>query len=214
MKLVVPLLNGVNKDSPIDQLSFLLDSHKKNHIGMVPWPHYGYKPDVYFAIAYGHDSIFIKYYVSEKSVKAIYGKPNEPVYKDSCVEFFISFGNEEAYYNFEFNCAGTCMLGFGISKANRKLLPESVIRMIRHQALLKPVNNPEQGNISWELTLIIPLEVFYYHSLVSLNGKQCQGNFYKCGDELPDPHFLTWNDIKSTYPDFHLPEFFGEMQFS
>jgi hypothetical protein len=211
--LTVPFLGAVSRVSPIAHLSFLLDSHETNVIGMAPWAGYGYKPDVRFAIAYGDDCIFIKYYVSEKSVRAIYKQPNEPVYKDSCVEFFVAFGDEREYYNFEFNCAGTCMVGFGAKRTNRKLLPETVIMTIRHQSLLKLVDNDGQGNIGWELTLMIPFEVFYHHSVTSLNDQQCRVNFYKCGDDLPDPHFLAWNNIKSTEPDFHLPEFFGEMKF-
>jgi hypothetical protein len=209
----VPFLGAVSKVSPLAHLSFLLDGQKKNLIGMAPWPRYGYKPDVHFAIAYGIDCLFIKYYVTEKSIAAIYNQPNEPVYKDSCVEFFVSFGDEQGYYNFEFNCAGTCLLGFGTNRTNRKLIPEAVVRTIRHQVALKVVNNKGQGNICWELTLMIPLEAFYYHSFLSLIGRQCRVNFYKCGDELPDPHFLCWNDIKSTDPDFHLSEFFGKMKF-
>lgn len=214
MKLIVPFLGSVNKGSSLDELSLLLDCHERNLIGMVPWPVYGYIPDASFSIAYGSDCIFIKYYVIEKAIRAIYRRTNEPVYKDSCVEFFISFGDEEAYYNFEFNCAGTCLLGFGKNKRERKLLPEPLIRKIKNQVLLKTVKGAGPSNISWELTLMIPLDVFYHHPLISLNGQHCKVNFYKCGDELPEPHFLSWNDIKVEEPDFHLPEFFGEMQFS
>jgi hypothetical protein len=212
-ELIVPFLKGVSRSSPIAHLSFLLDSYPTNTIGMVPWPRYGYKPDVNFTIAYGSDCIFIKYYVTEKTVRAVYSQPNQPVYKDSCVEFFVAFGDEKEYYNFEFNCAGTCLVGFGENREDRKLLPEPVIRMIRHHAQLKVVNNQGEGNIAWELTLMIPLEAFYYHSLESVDGWQCRANFYKCGDDLPDPHFLTWNHIKSADPDFHLPEFFGKIKF-
>lgn len=212
-ELTVPFLGLVNKVSPIAHVSYLLDNYEKNHIGMAPWPANGYKPDAHFAIAFGEDSIFIKYYVNEKSVRAIYKQPNEPVYKDSCVEFFVSFGDEKGYYSFGFNCAGTCMLGFGTSRTNRKLLPEAAIKTIRHQTNLKLVDSGGQGSIGWELTLMIPLAVFCNHSITSLNGRQCRVNFHKCGDEMPDPHFLTWNNIKSADTNFHLPEFFGKMQF-
>jgi hypothetical protein len=212
-ELTVPFLKGVTKISPIAHVSFLLDSYEANAIGMVPWPGYGYKPDANFTMAYGNDCVFIKYYVSEKCVRAIYSQPNEPVYKDSCVEFFVCFGNENEYYNFEFNCAGACLAGFGAHRENRRLLPEPVIRMIRQQVQIKAVNNKGEGNIAWELTLMIPLDAFYYHSFAALNGRQCRANFYKCGDELPDPHFLAWNDIKSAEPNFHLPGFFGKMKF-
>ncbi len=39
-------------------------------------------------------------------------------------------------------------------------------------------------------------------------------NFYKCGDKLTVPHFVTWNSIGTNKPDFHQPKFFGELYFS
>ncbi|MGH2565575.1 MAG: carbohydrate-binding family 9-like protein, partial [Ginsengibacter sp.] len=42
----------------------------------------------------------------------------------------------------------------------------------------------------------------------------CKVNFYKCGDKLPKPHFLTWNTVETEDPDFHAPEYFGSMEFS
>ncbi|QEM10700.1 carbohydrate-binding family 9-like protein [Mucilaginibacter rubeus] len=212
-ELTVPFLGLISQASPIAHVSYLLDNHEKNHIGMTPWPGNGYKPDVHFAIAFSNDSIFIKYYVSETSVRATYMKPNEPVHKDSCVEFFVSFDEGKGYYSFDFNCAGTCMLSYGTNRTNRKLLPEAAIRTIRHHTNLKLVDDNRTGGIGWDLTLMIPLEVFCNHSIKSLNGKQCRVNFYKCGDELPEPHFLAWNNIKSEDCNFHLPEFFGKMIF-
>ncbi|WP_369804276.1 carbohydrate-binding family 9-like protein [Chitinophaga sp. MD30] len=44
---------------------------------------------------------------------------------------------------------------------------------------------------------------------------ESQGNFHKCGDEMPTPHFLTWNHV-STHthtPDFHRKEDFEEILF-
>ena len=37
------------------------------------------------------------------------------------------------------------------------------------------------------------------------------GNFYKCGDATEMPHYLSWNPIQTERPDFHRPEFFGEL---
>ncbi len=211
--LRVPFLS-VDNDSQVNKLSLKLDDIERNGIETIPWlTYYKYKPEIFFSIAYSENSLCLKFYVNEKFVKAVYTNPNDPVYKDSCVEFFISFEDEKEYYNFEFNCAGTCLLGFGKERANRKLLPEEIIRLIRHHALLKPAKSPD-ANISWELTLKIPLKVFYYHHINTLKGKRCRVNFFKCGDELPEPHFLVWNNIKTEYPDFHVPEYFGSMEFS
>jgi hypothetical protein len=47
-----------------------------------------------------------------------------------------------------------------------------------------------------------------------MKGKKCRANFYKCGDDLPEPHFLAWNMINTEEPDFHRPEFFGTLEFN
>ena len=51
------------------------------------------------------------------------------------------------------------------------------------------------------------------------NGKQlvlsngAKVNFYKCGDLLPEPHFICWNKVETTDPDFHQPDFFAPVVF-
>lgn len=212
MELTVAYLDNADKSTDIELLSFFLDVQERHVVGIVPWPDYEYKPDVHFAIAYSDDCFILKYYVKEKAIKATYTQPNEPVHRDSCVEFFIGFGTEFDYYNFGFNCIGTCSIGFGRGRENRKLLPEGLIRLIKSHSRLTQNTNGVYGGVSWELTVMIPLEVFSHHSFTSLKGQQCHANFYKCGDELSDPHFLTWHNIECDYPDFHHPEFFGEIK--
>ncbi|WP_350005689.1 carbohydrate-binding family 9-like protein, partial [Phocaeicola dorei] len=46
-----------------------------------------------------------------------------------------------------------------------------------------------------------------------LDGMVVRANFYKCGDELQKPHFLSWSPIKIEKPDFHRPDFFGLLEF-
>ena len=40
-----------------------------------------------------------------------------------------------------------------------------------------------------------------------------KGNFYKCGDHLSVPHFLSFAPIGVPKPDFHRPEFFCTLEF-
>lgn len=185
---------------------------RQHDIALMSWPSHDEKPVVKFAIAYNKDCIFLKYYVTEKSIQAKYRRINDPVYKDSCVEFFISFRGEKEYYNLEFNCLGTGCVGFGANRDDRKLLPYETVSKIRHKAALK-VSNYNNPMKSWELTLAIPAGVFSEHSLTNFEGEISRANFYKCGDELPHPHYLSWNSITAPEPNFHLPEFFGEMEF-
>jgi hypothetical protein len=65
----------------------------------------------------------------------------------------------------------------------------------------------------WNMSLIIPFKAFFKHDIKSFEGIKAKGNFYKCGDKLPQPHFLSWNPVRVPKPDFHRPEFFGELNF-
>ncbi|MDB4902240.1 MAG: hypothetical protein JWQ63_1521 [Mucilaginibacter sp.] len=209
----IPFLVFAGDSLTIEQVSLALDQKEQHLIAFAPWPAFSYNPIVAFSIAHGGNNIFLKYYVEESAVTAIYRKTNGPVYKDSCVEFFIDFNDGNGYYNIEFNCAGTCHIGFGKEKKDRLEVPKDIIERIKYQALFKTGSPSPAFNIKWELSLIIPVDVFYYHKLNSLKNKLCHINFYKCGDDLPKPHYLSWADISYIVPNFHLPEFFVKAQF-
>jgi hypothetical protein len=72
----------------------------------------------------------------------------------------------------------------------------------------------ENKSGKWELSLVIPIDVFLLNKLNTLDGLDAKGNFYKCGDNLKVPHFLSWNPIENEKPNFHLPQFFGKILFS
>lgn len=195
----------------VNDISFLMDRFKRNILDNTPWIEYSYKPSVEFAIAYNDNNIFLKYYVAENSIRAVNTAINSAVWEDSCVEFFIRFEDDNAYYNFEFNCIGTVLVGYGDSKVGRLLLPEELISNIICRSVI--VKDPSSTNVHWELTIAIPNTLFFYNKIDSLKGKRCAANFYKCGDQLPVPHFISWSNILSSEPNFHLPEFFGAIHF-
>ena len=210
--LSVPYL-GLEDTTAIADISKKLDHVRQEIIDHAPWNAFPYKPQASFAMAYGDSSVYLKFFVEEKHVRAVYSEPNQPVYKDSCVEFFVSFGDEPEYYNFEFNCAGTCLLSFGEQRNNRNMTTADLIKSIAFQSSIKPTTKKD-ANIGWELTLVIPFAAFQYHKFSSMKGKKCRANFYKCGDDLPEPHFLAWNMINTEEPDLHRPEFFGTLEFN
>jgi hypothetical protein len=209
-------LPGVNIYTPIVDISSLLDGQKNNFIDIEPWPEYPEYydlPKVSFSIAHSTDCIFIKYDVQEHEVLARYRKTNDPVYKDSCVEFFIAFDDDQAYYNLEFNRFGTCLGSFGPGKEARTLLPVEQLEAIRYERTLLQKREAKEPAVNWTLTLAIPVQVFSFHHFNSFQGKKCKVNFYKCGDDLSQPHYLAWNNIESPKPNFHLPDFFGRAEF-
>lgn len=181
-------------------------------IEQVNWPgEFPYKPVVNFQIAHNSSHIVLHYTVEEEYVKAKYIRPNESVWEDSCVEFFISFDNKKQYYNFEFNVLGTGLIGFGTAdKDTRVRLEPAVIEQI--STLTTVVN--KQGAKRWAIVLLIPVTVFENIGLKSFDGIKADANFYKCGDALPTPHFISWSKINHATPNFHLPEYFGPVEFA
>lgn len=197
-------------DGDLKKVSSMLDKLEAQTLQYAPWPAYPYHPEVKFCISHSNDHLFLKYYVDETSIRALTGKLNGPVWEDSCVEFFISF-DEGGYYNFEFNCIGTTLAAFGQGRNGRELLPVDVLQNIRYLSMI--TNTKINGLVHWELILVLPVSVFFHHSITSLRGINCRANFFKCGDLLPQPHFLSWMPIISEEPDFHQPQFFGGLMF-
>lgn len=182
--------------------------------GEVNWGNFPYKPDVAFSIGYSENELLLKYYVTEKYFRAEKTETNQAVYEDSCVEFFVSPGVDGIYYNLEFNGIGTCLMGAGTDRNNRARLTTELISRIRRltSAGKKPVAEIP-GKFFWTITIAIPFEVFLYHEIKSLKGKTFSANFYKCGDKLRIPHYITWNPVNTEKPDFHRPSFFGQLRF-
>lgn len=69
------------------------------------------------------------------------------------------------------------------------------------------------GECTWELALVIPATAFFRHHIDTLDGRVMKGNFYKCGDMLQTPHYLSWSPIRLERPQFHCPQFFGTLRF-
>ena len=207
----IPSVEG--KD--LAKLSGYLDEKCEPHlINTVNWPGYKNTPVVKFKIAYSSTELYIKYSVTENFVKAEYTKPNEAVYTDSCVEFFVTPVSDGPYFNFEFNAIGTCLMQSGVSRNAREFGEAELNKSIRKLSSLGTASFSERtGEQSWELVIAIPLEIIFGRTDPVLSGRIIRANFYKCGDGLSQPHYLSWNPISTEQPDFHRPEFFGVLEF-
>ncbi len=175
-----------------------------------PWPAYmNNDVQVTASIAHSIKAIELLFCVKEKNIRHANTEINGAVWEDSCVEFFIAF-DSNGYYNCEVNCIGTPLVGYGAGRNNRELLPADVIRTININRSMKQT---EDGYV-WDLLLHIPVTVFTKHTITSLNNKKASVNFYKCGDLLLEPHFICFNKIETTDPDFHQPAFFVPVVFN
>ncbi|MDR1585577.1 MAG: hypothetical protein LBS07_05330 [Prevotellaceae bacterium] len=183
-------------------------------IGEVNWASsFAYKPGAKFKIARSTDSLFLYYRIEENSVRALYANDQEPVWQDSCVEFFCKLPEQPFYRNFEFNCIGTC-LAFAREGRDKNLKPfdaNQLRKIERHASLGNQPFDEKHQKTAWELCVKIPF------ALLDINAEKLPekilANFYKCGDGTISPHYVSWNPVKTENPDFHRPEFFGALYF-
>jgi hypothetical protein len=209
--IYIPYLYGFDDTSTLEEISHVLNTYERRSIQHAPWSEGAKQPEASFALAYGNEDIYLKYYVKEHTLKAEYINFNDPVFEDSCVEFFIAFDDDASYYNLEFNCIGNCRVQYGLHKDDRAFIPVNLLKTIRHQT---HITSKAAGNIHWELTLSIPKRIFTYHPGLFFEESKAKVNVFKCGDGLPEPHFLCWSEIDAPHPEFHLTKFFKQITFS
>ena len=204
-------LQGESAFSASEMLDEITELHK---IDRLNWPnHYSYRPETSFRIAHSREALYLKFIVNELNIRALYLNDQEPVWEDSCVEFFCMKPGQESYMNFEFNCIGTCVAK---TRKGRELdvkpFSNSQMQQIdRFSTLDKTPFELKKGVSHWELTVKIPF------ALLNIDANDLPGflraNFYKCGDGTLNPHYVSWSVISTENPDFHCPEYFGKLVF-
>lgn len=212
--LIQQILPGFT-NPPLELVAETLDQEiKPLKLEMVNWEEFPYLPAVSVQIAWNENELFLQYKVSEQSVKAEITKSNGRVWTDSCVEFFLSPDGNDEYYNLEMNCIGTALLGFRKKGNPTEHADDETIASIRRTSSLGDSPFAElKKPTEWQITIALPWQVFFKHRIRQASGKKMRGNFYKCGDELSVPHFVSWTKIKTDQPSFHQPDFFGGLEF-
>lgn len=177
----------------------------------INWQEFTYKPVVTFILGWNSRGLYLFFDVQEQEIKAGEMELNSMVCNDSCVEMFISPKSDSHYYNFEFNAIGTYRVGDKnpAKGLKRKCSPQELSRVQVETSLPhKPVHQREGGK--WSLSASIGAGFFSERPLVK--GAVYRANFYKCGDTLKEPHYVSWNPVNTEKPSFHEPAFFGEVK--
>ena len=208
-KLKVPYLETLDV-LDLSSVGFLMEKAQRESIDVINWEEYSYKPIVAFDIARSKVNLYIRYFVKGNSLKALYETDGSPVYQDSCVEFFMKRVNDPNYYNFEFNCIGTCDAARRTSRdIKTSLSQEEYKSIIRLPSVRRRAFEEIKGIHTWNLIVVIPLKLMGLDP--SNLPEKILGNFYKCANETMNPHFVSWSPIDLPEPNFHCPEFFGEI---
>ncbi|MDL2270096.1 hypothetical protein LJC71_08925 [Desulfosarcina sp. OttesenSCG-928-A07] len=213
-KLHVPCLSQLETLPMAKAENGLRTSGEKNALDCVNWKAFPQKPEVHFVAAHTGKSILLAFTVREDVVLARFEADQSPVYRDSCVEFFCRKPGTALYTNLEFNCIGACLGARQRARdTERTFLSEKELSGIeRYASLGKRAFGEKKGKCAWNLMVRIPL------SILGMEEKDLAvglgANFYKCCDDAPEKHYLSWNPIQTESPDFHRPEFFGHLVFA
>ncbi len=172
-------------------------------------------PETQARAFYDEEALNVNFRVFEASPTVRHMADGSPVYEDSCVEFFLQPlpGQDPRYLNFELNAAGALLLQLGANGEERR--PVEIDRSVFGIRSAVGLSDSAAGRVRWELAFRIPF-AFLRRSFPDFRpapGVLMRGNFYKCGDRTPNPHYLSWQPVDSERPDFHRSECFGELLF-
>ena len=170
---------------------------------------YPYAPRTTAQMTYCKDKgIIVRLTCYEKEPFTRYNKPYDPVYTDSCMECFFNLCPETSkdYINLETNANGAYIFSYGPGRGDVRthILPKLGIA---------PEVKITRNEDCWIADIIIGNDALHavYGEFEIKEGHVFKGNFYKCGQDGDNPHFVTWSKIDTPKPDFHRPEYFGDI---
>ena len=168
------------------------------------WHGYCTSPETIFKMLRGPEGISILMHTKEKNLRSQCTLQNGEVCRDSCMEFFFKPNPwDERYINFEINPDGVMHVGIGVNRYGRVLDDTD-------RAVFNVQSVPNDGD--WILKFYIP-DLFLLTHFEKI-AKVCKANFYKCGNDTDHPHYGAWSPVEVERPDFHLPDFFGTIEFA
>ena len=161
-------------------------------------------PETTFTLAHTDEMLYVRFEVKGEVPLATKTEDLQLVNEDACVEIFIADADNTHYWNFEFNAAGVC------NASHRKERKVDVVRLNAEQLQSIKRFPVQLCAAHWSLLVGVPLELIEF-DLAHEHARRA--NLYKCGDKTAMKHYASWNPIEAEAPAFHLPEYFGEIQF-
>jgi hypothetical protein len=189
--------------------------HIEKHMGPVP----SFIPTVEAKMGYDRDNVFVIFRVQDKYVQSRIQEYNGAVSTESCVEFFFApdASRPLCYFNLEINAGGTPLI-FYITKPMaevQRLKPEDIDQIEIAHSMPRIVFPEIQEPVTWTIECRIPIALLEKYTPVTKpeKGNAWKGNFYKTGSRTSNPNYMTWAFVEYPKPNFHLPQFFGTLQF-
>ena len=157
-------------------------------------------------LCYDDEDLYVHLGAKEKYIRAENTKPLSAVNEDSCLEFFFMPADGDRYFNFEINPNGCLHYEVGHDRTDRL----SLYREDEKQFFDIKADRTKDG---WEVFYRIPVKfIEEFYPGYRFEG-ELRANMYKCGDKTKQKHYISWNPMSCSNPDFHRPEDFGTMKF-
>lgn len=176
-------------------------------INICSWEGFPQKPETIAFLTLTETGFRATFRVKESDPKRVNTEHFSFVHLDSCVEWFVNFSPEicNSYFNFEVNAAGAMNVAFRRDRYDFDDLTADDVNSFNITT--------EIHEDYWEATYEIPFSFIskYIPGYEPKNGDVIKTNLYKCGDETAEPHLLSHFKVGCPNPDFHRPEYFGEM---
>ena len=212
--LLIPKQNISQYETVFDKIKLLNEAGLHLSIDKVNWPNEFPKTlPVSVHIAHDNQKIYLYYQVEGEELRAVNTKDFMAVWEDSCVEFFMQRKGEKTYRNFEFNVHGVLLASKHETRYSSEKFSEELMSSIKRFTTIRHIYKSNRQLSDWTLYVEIPKNAIGFSQDEKLSQQTIGANFYKCGDETNEPHFISWNPIDLPKPDFHVPQFFGELTF-
>ena len=176
-------------------------------------------PKTQAKVLYDDENIYVFFTVEDQYIRSVVNAHQGPVCRDSCVEFFFTPGEDisQGYFNVEANCGGIILLSHQkLRGVDVQAVDVADINKMTIEHSMPQIVKPEIAEpTTWTLKYTLPLTILekYAPSKKPAPGVKWKANFYKCGDDTSHPHWLTWSVVDKPQPDFHLPQYFGTIEF-
>lgn len=173
------------------------------------WEKVGYsRPESYAALyAVENEGIHAVLWTFEENLRCECKKRDDPVYTDSCLEFFVMpVEGDSRYMNFEVNPKGIYLSQIGIDRESRRLIKE----LTDIEPIITPLSFEENEKTAWGCNILIPCELIseLYGVDFKISESTLKCNFYKCADFSETPHFGAAFPVTTAALGFHNPDCF------
>ncbi len=172
-----------------------------------PWDKNGYCPYAEFVPELNKEGVKMHIEVQEENPRREKTEHFEPVHLDSCVEWFVNFAPDRTnrYFNFEVNANGKMNVAFRKDRYDTIPMTKEDVELLGIAVKIEAKK--------WTVDYTVPFSLIrkYIPEFQENGPLHLKTNFYKCGDETEFPHYGVWKIVKTDEPDFHRPEYFGNL---